>query len=43
MKDEPQRFLSLLKQLPTRLTVEQVTWVPNCQAKNLDAATEPYQ
>ena len=31
MKDEQHRFLSLLGQLPARLTVEQVAWVLNCQ------------
>ena len=31
MKEEQQRFLSLLGQLPARLTAEQVAWVLNCQ------------
>ena len=31
MKDEQHRFLSLLGQLPARLTAEQAAWVLNCQ------------
>ena len=31
MKEEQQRFLSLLGQLPARLTAEQAGWVLNCQ------------
>lgn len=31
MKEEQQRFLSLLGQLPARLTSEQAAWVLNCQ------------
>src|SRR5664279_5652459 len=31
MKEEQQRFLSLLGQLPARLTAEQAAWVLNCQ------------
>ena len=31
MKDEQQRFLMLLGQLPARLTAEQAAWVLNCQ------------
>lgn len=31
MREEQQRFLSLLGQLPARLTVEQVAWMLNCQ------------
>lgn len=31
MKEEQQRFLALLGQLPARLTSEQVAWVLNCQ------------
>ena len=30
-KEEQQRCLSLLRQLPARLTAEQVAWVLNCQ------------
>ncbi len=30
MKEEQQRFLSLLGQLPACLTAEQVAWVLNC-------------
>jgi hypothetical protein len=30
MKDDQQRFLSLLGQLPVRLTGEQAAWVLNC-------------
>ena len=32
MRDDQHRFLSLLGQLPGRLTAEQVAWVLNCQA-----------
>ena len=31
MKDDQHRFLTLLGQLPARLTAEQVAWVLNCQ------------
>jgi hypothetical protein len=31
MKEDQQRFLSLLGQLPARLTAEQTGWVLNCQ------------
>jgi len=31
MKEDQQRFLNLLGQLPARLTVEQTAWVLNCQ------------
>ena len=31
MKDEQQKFLQLLGQLPARLTAEQAAWVLNCQ------------
>src|ERR1700677_3132562 len=31
MREDQFRFLSLLGQLPTRLTVEQAAWVLNCQ------------
>jgi hypothetical protein len=31
MREDQQRFLSLLGQLPARLTAEQVAWVLNCQ------------
>ena len=31
MKEEQQRFLSLLGRMPVRLTTEQVAWVLNCQ------------
>ena len=31
MRDDQHRFLTLLGQLPARLTVEQVAWVLNCQ------------
>lgn len=31
MREDQQRFLSLLGQLPARLTVEQASWVLNCQ------------
>lgn len=35
MRDEQQRFLSLLGQLPARLTAEQTAWVLNCQVHDL--------
>jgi len=31
MKDDQQKFLSLVGQLPARLTVEQAAWVLGCQ------------
>jgi hypothetical protein len=31
MRDDQHRFLSLLGQLPARLTAEQAAWVLNCQ------------
>ncbi len=31
MREDQHRFLSLLGQLPARLTAEQVAWVLNCQ------------
>jgi hypothetical protein len=31
MRDEQQHFLTLLGQLPARLTAEQAAWVLNCQ------------
>lgn len=31
MKEDQHRFLSLLGQLPARLTAEQAAWVLNCQ------------
>jgi hypothetical protein len=37
MKEEQQRFLSLLGQLPARLTAEQAGWVLNCQAHDIPA------
>jgi hypothetical protein len=37
MKDEQQRFLSLLGQLPARLTSEQAGWVLNCQPHDIPA------
>ena len=35
MRDEQQRFLTLLGQLPARLTAEQAAWVLNCQAHDV--------
>ncbi len=35
MKEDQQRFLSLLGQLPARLTVEQAAWVLNCQTHDV--------
>jgi hypothetical protein len=37
MKEEQCRFLSLLGQLPVRLTAEQAGWVLNCQAHDIPA------
>ena len=37
MKDDQHRFLSLLGQLPARLTAEQTAWVLNCQPHDLPA------
>jgi hypothetical protein len=37
MKDDQFRFLSLLGQLPARLTAEQAGWVLNCQAHDIPA------
>ena len=37
MKEEQSRFLSLLGQLPLRLTAEQAGWVLNCQAHDIPA------
>jgi hypothetical protein len=35
MKEEQQRFLSLARQLPARLTVEQAGWVLGCQSHDV--------
>ncbi len=37
MKEESHRFLSLLGQLPARLTAEQAGWVLNCQPHDIPA------
>ncbi len=37
MKDDQHRFLSLLGQLPLRLTAEQAGWVLNCQPHDIPA------
>lgn len=37
MRDEQQRFLNLLGQLPARLTAEQAAWVINCQPHDIPA------
>lgn len=37
MKEEQARFLSLLGQLPARLTAEQAGWVLNCQPHDIPA------
>jgi hypothetical protein len=37
MKDDQHRFLSLLGQLPARLTSEQAGWVLNCQSDDIPA------
>src|SRR5579872_2327171 len=35
MKEDQQKFLSLLGQLPARLTAEQAAWVLNCQSHDI--------
>lgn len=37
MKDDQHRFLSLLNQLPGRLTAEQAGWMLNCQPHDIPA------
>ena len=37
MRDDQHRFLTLLGQLPARLTAEQAAWVLNCQAHDIPA------
>ena len=37
MRDDQYRFLTLLGQLPARLTAEQAAWVLNCQAYDVPA------
>ena len=37
MRDDQSRFLSLLGQLPARLTAEQAAWVLNCQPHDMPA------
>lgn len=37
MKDDQHRFLSLVGQLPVRLTAEQAGWVLNCQSHDIPA------
>jgi hypothetical protein len=37
MKDDQHRFLTLLGQLPARLTAEQAAWVLNCQPHDVPA------
>ncbi|MEJ0090603.1 MAG: hypothetical protein WDM80_12785 [Limisphaerales bacterium] len=37
MKEDQLRFLSLLGQLPARLTAEQAGWILNCQAHDIPA------
>jgi len=37
MKDDQHRFLSLLGQLPVRLTAEQAGWLLNCQSHDIPA------
>ncbi|HEV2694481.1 MAG TPA: hypothetical protein VG347_16425 [Verrucomicrobiae bacterium] len=37
MKEEQHRFLSLLGQLPARLTAEQAGWALNCQPHDIPA------
>ena len=35
MKEDQHRFMTLLGQLPARLTVEQTAWLLNCQAHDV--------
>jgi hypothetical protein len=35
MRDDQHRFLTILGQLPARLTAEQAAWVLNCQAHDV--------
>ena len=35
MREDQHRFLTLLRQLPARLTAEQAAWVLNCQAHDV--------
>ena len=35
MREDQHRFLSLLGQLPARLTAEQAAWILNCQAHDV--------
>jgi len=35
MREDQQRFLSLLGQLPARLSVEQAAWILNCQPHDI--------
>ena len=35
MREDQHRFLTLLGQLPARLTAEQAAWVLNCQAHDV--------
>ena len=37
MKDDQHKFLTLLGQLPARLTAEQAAWVLNCQGHDIPA------
>lgn len=37
MREEQHRFLSILGQLPARLTAEQTAWVLNCQPHDIPA------
>lgn len=37
MKDDQQKFLALLGQLPARLLAEQAAWVLNCQPHDIPA------
>jgi len=37
MREDQHRFLTLLGQLPARLTAEQAAWVLNCQAHDARA------
>jgi hypothetical protein len=40
MRDDQHRFLSVLGQLPARLTAEQIAWVLNCQQHDVPVLVE---
>jgi hypothetical protein len=42
VREDQQRFLSLLSRLPARLTAEQVAWVINCQPHDVPVLVAPH-